>query len=287
MLTLQHNLLKTGTDDPIMAWNPPSLFVFLLPLSWLPFDTARVVLLIINLIIISAATLMLSHLYLPNTNGRFITTCLIFAFVFPPVVAGIFMGQVTFFVFLGLVSCVVLIKRGQWFWAGAALILVTIKPHLVILSVIYLLIYMAQKRQFQGWLGLLLAGIFCMLVLFVFRPAWIGDLIGEMAIAPVHSSTPTIGGLLIHLQISEAARSLILLFLPLPFLLLKYGTSIKLETVIAILTLITVPATFFGWSFDQTILLIPIVQVFAWMELSKSKTRNIWLVIAVILSLNS
>ncbi|HEY6074849.1 MAG TPA: glycosyltransferase family 87 protein, partial [Anaerolineales bacterium] len=210
--------MKTGIEATIMAWNPPSLFVFLLPLSWLPFDAARVVLLIINLIIISAATLMLSHLYLPVANAKFVMTCLIFAFVFPPVVAGIFAGQVTFFVFLGLVSCVMLIKRGQWFWAGAALILVTIKPQLVILSVIYLLVYMAQKRQFQGWLGLLLAGIFCSLVLFVFRPAWISDLIGEMAIAPVHWFTPTIGGLLSHLQITEATRSLILLFLPLPFL---------------------------------------------------------------------
>jgi hypothetical protein len=57
----------------------------------------------------------------------------------------------------------------------------------------------------------------------------------------------------------------------LPFLLAKYSEQFSLELSVALLTLITVPTTFFGWSYDQTLLLIPIAQVFAWLPHSKYK----------------
>jgi hypothetical protein len=210
---------------------------------------------------------------------------LLFAFSLPQVVTGIFIGQVTFLVFFGLVACLMLIKKEQWFWAGAVLILVTIKPHLVILSVIYLLLYMAQRRRYSGWVGLLVAGVTCALILFIFRSSWIQDLMGELKISPVHWLTPTIGGLLSYFGMPDIARYMIVLLLPLPFILLRYKAVIRLELAVALLTLITVPTTFFGWSFDQVILLIPIAQVFGWLSLSKDKTINAWFVFAIVLGL--
>jgi hypothetical protein len=188
------------------------------------------------------------------------------------------MGQVTFMVFWGLVGCLILIKKEQWFWAGVLLILATIKPQLTILSVVYLLLYMAKFRRWQGWIGLAAAGMMCLVILFLFRPSLIDDLQGGTVVARVPWATSTIGGLLGWLGITEAARYLLLLFLPLPFLLVRYSETLSLELSIALLTLITVPTTFFGWSYDQTILLIPIAQVFAWLAYSKYK----WPIIACI-----
>ena len=179
------------------------------------------------------------------------------------------MGQVIFLVFWGLVTCMALIKKEQWFWAGAVLIFTTIKPHMSILAVIYLLIYMAYQHQYRGWGGLLVAGITCLFVLFAFRLNWIYDLIGESAIAPVNWATPTIGGLFSYWGLSESVRYLIILLLPLPFLLARYPTQISMESSVALLTLITVPTTFFGWSYDQTVLLIPIAQIFSWIIRSR------------------
>jgi hypothetical protein len=271
--------------NALMVWNPPPLFVFLLPLVWLSFSMAKFVWLIINLTILVGGSLMLARLYLPAGNNKIVAIYLLLALTLPQVVTGIVMGQVTFLVFFGLAACMMLIKKDQWFWAGASLILTTVKPHMVVLSLIYLLTYMAQRRQYKGWIGLIAVGMAFLVILFAFCPRWVYFLLGEMTIAPVHWIPTTIGGLLSYLGLTEVARYMIILLLPLPFILAKYQATIKMELAVALLTLITVPTTFFGWSFDQTILLIPIAQVFSWMALSKHKTINIYIVVAILASI--
>ena len=282
---IQHVQMQTGLDFTIMAWNPPTLFVFLLPLAWLPFSTAKFVMLLMNLVIVLGASLMLSNLYLSSTGKpQLILIYLVFVIIQPQVISGLFMGQVTFFVLLGLVSSMALIKKGKWFWAGAVLVFTSVKPHMAILAMIYLLILMAQQHQYKGWLGLMIAGLACAIVLFVFRSSWINDLLGEMSIAPVTWATPTIGGLLSYLHISEYGRYLIILLLPLPFLLSRYQTTISMEFSVALLTLVTVPTTFFGWSYDQAILLIPIALIFELISRLNNKVFNFWFAFTAIVA---
>lgn len=268
-----------------MAWNPPSLFVFLLPLASLSFLKAKFVWLIINLLIIIASSVMLVEIYYPDKNTRFIIVCLLFALLYPPVVSGIYMGQVTFLVLFGLVTSMYLIKKGLWFWAGMVLILTTIKPHLVILSLIYLLVYMAQQRNMKGWGGLLVAGLICITILFLYRPQWINDFISLSKNAPVSWATPTIGGLLSSAGITESARYLIFIFLPLPIFLAWQNTRFSMEFSVALLTLVTVPVTFFGWNYDQSMLLIPIILVFSWLARSKASVQKAFALLLIILSL--
>ncbi|MBI2332729.1 MAG: DUF2029 domain-containing protein [Chloroflexi bacterium] len=200
-------------------------------------------------------------------------------------ISGLFMGQVTFLVFFGLTVSLFLLNKGRVFWAGAALALTLIKPHLVILSLVYLLIYMARKRQFAGWFGLMTVGTACMLVLFVFRLEWIQDLLEQMKSNPTNWFTPTLGGLVSYLGISESLRYMILLFLPLPLYLAWYRPEIDSNRVVAFLTLLTVPLTFFGWSFDQVILLIPIAQVFAWVGFLEKRLLKVWLTASILIAL--
>jgi hypothetical protein len=214
---------------------------------------------------------MLIQVYLPKGNTYIIFSYLLITFAFPQVLAGIYTGQVTFLVFFGLVTCMFLIKKQHWYWAGAVLILTSIKPHLVVLQVIYLLIYISQKRQYRGWVGICLAGIICLVVLFTLRPELATDLVGLSKIAPTSWYTPTVGGLLSFLGMTEITRYLIVLFLPIPFILAKQREKFSLEFSVALLTLITIPFTFFGWSYDQAILLIPVAQVFNWLNQSKIK----------------
>jgi hypothetical protein len=256
-----------------MSWNPPVLFIFLLPLAWMPFTTAKFVWLVVNMTLIVTAGWMLTRIYLPVSSPRAKLIFLVYAMGFPAVIAGLYMGQITFLVFWGFVLCLTLIRKERWFWAGAALVLTAIKPHLTILSVIYLMAYMAKRRQWQGWLGLALTGIGCLLVLFLFRPDILSDLQGATVVGSVPWATATIGGLISFLGFSELPRYLIFLFLPLPFLLVKYSDAFQIELSVALLTLITVPTTFFGWSYDQTILLIPIAQIFGWLPRSRYKLQ--------------
>jgi hypothetical protein len=265
-----------------IAWNPPFLFIFLLPFAWMPFITAKFAWLITSILIVLTGALMLTQIYMKDASPKTKLSFLAFGVVFPAVMTGLYMGQVTFLVFWGLVASVYLMKKEQWFWAGAALIMTTIKPHIVVLAVLYILVYMAGQGKFRGWIGLVVAGVACMTLLLMLSPDLIHNLIGETSLASGRWATSTIGGLLSYWSVTEAARYLILILLPLPFFLAKYPEKFSMEFSIALLTLITLPTTIYGWSYDQTILLIPIAQVFSWLTHSKYKVVIITCIIAVI-----
>ena len=287
MLELQRDQIGTTWDYPIMTWNPPSLFVLLLPLGWLSFTLAKSAWLIANFFIVFAAIGMLSRLYLPAGNFRLVIAFLIFSMFFPQVLLGLLMGQIVSLVFLGLVLALHWARQERWFLVGAALFLTSIKPQLVILVLIYLLARFTKERRYQVWQGLIATGMLSAVILFVLRPEWIADYLAVQALAPATWATPTIGGLLSFLQITENARYLILLLLPLPLFLAFYRTRLSLETTVAGLTLITIPLTFFGWSYDQIMLLIPIAQIFAWLAQLASRKLNTLFTMLIVLFLGA
>lgn len=259
----------TKPEVTTIAWNPPFLFLFLLPFAWLPFVLAKFAWLIASILLVVTAAWMLAEVYLKAASSTIRLAFLGLAVAFPAVITGLYMGQVTFLVFWGLAACLFLLKRDRWFWAGAALILTTIKPHIVVLPVLYILVYMALQRKVKGWLGVITVGIVGLMILLALSPDLIVNPIGETSVAAGRWATSTIGGVLSYLGITEAARYLIALLLPLPFFLAKHAEKYSPEFSVAVLTLITVPTTFYGWSYDQTILLIPIAQIFSWLAHSK------------------
>jgi hypothetical protein len=264
-----------------IAWNPPFLFIFLLPFAGLPFLVAKFAWLITSILIVVTAALMLIRVYMKDASPRAKMTFVVFAVAFPAVITGLYMGQVTFLVFWGLVACLFLIKKEQWFWAGAALILTSIKPHIVLLAGIYIVAYMARQRKYQGWAGLVTAGVVGFAILLLLAPDLINNLMGETSVAAGRWATSTIGGLLSYWNITEVTRYLFIILLPLPVHMALHPERFSVEFSVALLTLINLPTTFYGWSYDQTILLIPIAQVFSWLTRSKYSLAIIVGIIAV------
>jgi Glycosyltransferase family 87 len=115
MTAVQQTEAHSTLGATIMSWNPPTLFVFLLPLAWLSFPVAKFVWLLVNMLFVLTAALMLIHVYMQTASPIAKLMFLIFAMVFPAVMAGLYMGQVTFLVFWGLVACLLLILG----WRGA------------------------------------------------------------------------------------------------------------------------------------------------------------------------
>jgi hypothetical protein len=126
--------------------------------------------------------------------------------------------------------------------------------------------YMAFRRKWDGWIGFLCAGMACVAVLSLIHPAWLQDYFGLTQIAPVYWATPTIGGLLSDLGITNVARYAIVVLIPVSIILAHPRFALPIETTVAWLTLVTVPFTFFGWSYDQSLLLIPAAQVATWLS---------------------
>lgn len=284
MLLTERQFTHSTFDAPITADNPASLFVLMLPLALLPFTEARATWLIVNLILLLVASCLLARTYGRSTRKTLLVLGLYWA-AFPQVLVGLLAGQVISLVLLGLAGSTFLVQKGKWFWAGASLIATTVKPHMAVLAVPYLLLYMAHRRKWQGWLGLAAAGAVVSLVLTALRADWPSDLMGFLPRAPVwHWATPTIGGLMSGLRMGEFWRCLVVGFLPLTWQLARRHANIQPQAAVALLTVITVPTTFFGWSYDQTVLLIPIAQIIGWlMTPARAATRALVSVSVLIL----
>jgi len=264
MLSIQQQHVDPQQRAPLMAWNPPSLWVFMLPLSWLPFEIARFVWLLANITMTYAACLLLLRIYLPGSSIRTQAIFIALASLFVPTLTVIQIGQVTLLVLLGLVGAVCLIKHDRWFWAGASLCLTSVKPHLVTLAVLYLIAYAIIRKEWRFVWGLVSTSVLCMLTLFALRPEWIRDYSAYFDNPPSNWLTPTLGGLLQHVGVRgwpQYAGLTLLLVLP---VFLKRPSPRSLESTVSLLTLITIPTTFFGWSFDQVMLLIPMAEIFSW-----------------------
>jgi hypothetical protein len=61
------------------------------------------------------------------------------------------------------------------------------------------------------------------------------------------------------------ARYLVIGFSVLVPLFLRWAERLSPETSTAVLILVTIPTTFFGWSYDQSLLLAPIAQLVGWL----------------------
>ena len=264
MLSLQQQHVDPQLQAPLMAWNPPSLWVSMLPLAWLPFEIARYVWLLANIGMTYATCILLLKIFVPGSSIRTQAIFIALASLFVPTLTVIQIGQVTLLVLLGLVGAVYLIKHDRWFWAGAFLCLTSVKPHLVTLTVPYLIAYAIIRKEWRFVWGLLSTSVFCVLTLFALRPEWIQDYSAYFSNPPSNWLTPTLGGLLQQVGISgwpQYAGLTLLVLLP---RFLGRPSPRSLESTVSLLTLITIPTTFFGWSFDQVMLLIPMAEIFSW-----------------------
>jgi hypothetical protein len=284
MLEMERAYFNPDQDFTMMAWNPPMLWVFMLPVAWLPFQTARVTWLLINVTLAMASCLMLGRVYMPRGRVAPLLTYLLLAACFSPMLLAFLTGQVTFLVVFGVAACLFMVKQQWWFGAGAALILTSVKPHLVILVGPYLLLYIAARRKWAGWLGLGLSGAACVAILFVLRSSWLVDFMGLLDAPPVDWATPTLGGLLSLYGAGRWVRFIGLGFLLVLPVLIRRPEQFSLETSASVLTLLTIPTTFFGWSYDQSLLLIPIAQVVGWLFEPMRSALGRWLLVAAMLA---
>ncbi|MCJ7735884.1 MAG: DUF2029 domain-containing protein [Anaerolineae bacterium] len=278
MLEMEQAYFDPDRDWVMMVWNPPTLWVLLLPVAWMPYHVARVVWFITNVILLLVSCFLLQRVYFSTRPIQVLVLFCLVAALFSPVLISIIAGQVTFLVLFGLSACLFLISRDRWFLAGAALVLTTPKPHLVMLGLPYLLLFMAAKRKWRGWTGLASAGVFCVAVLFALRPEWAADDGAILNNPPTNWATPTLGGFLQTRGVGPWVKFAGLGLLALLPIFLYQPDRFAPESVTGLLTLVTIPVTFFGWSYDQSLLLLPIAQVFHWMSAPGTTRMERWVV---------
>ena len=271
LLEVQQQLAGWDEDTPQMTWNPPWLLMLLLPLTILTFDRASWIWFLINITLVFTSTLFLWYLYTsqPETRRR-IGLGLLMAFLFMPTLTTLLVGQVSTLVLFGLAGFLYYYEhRRQPFYAGVALALTTVKPHLVYITVPLILLEMVRQRRWRTIIGLFMPLLLGVLIAFLLRPTFLGEYFSTVGGGDLLRRTvPTLGFFLSRITGWPAIRLMGVVILPIVILLWWQRwrrSSLTMSDLVASTILLSVITAPFGWSFDVVVFLAPLVQLLIWM----------------------
>jgi len=164
---IEHTLTTRDDPETLFSWFSPIGNVALLPFTLIPFTKAVYYWLILNIIILFSS----ANLIWENSDSR-IWIPLLAVFSFSMTVVSLVFGQINFLEVLGLALFLALSKSKRQYLAGASLVLTTIKPHLVILTLPIILLDLLRKKEWKALTGFALTLAFCFAILFAFYPPW-------------------------------------------------------------------------------------------------------------------
>jgi len=192
--------------------------------------------------------------------------------LFAPTVVALLTGQIGPLILLGVVGFLHFEMRKQYGLAGASLVLVAIKPHLVYLLWPTLLLWAIERRRWDAILGLCLGLFSVSMVVLLLDPAVFSEY-GLLNLTAPHPTpfdqeTPTLGRALKNLVMPESRLSQFLPFLLgmlwLPFYWKTYKSNWQWSHQMPVILLGSVATTFFAWTCEQVVLLPALLQGTVW-----------------------
>jgi len=275
---------------PIMMWNPPWTLALMMPLSWLPYPSSRVLWLLLNILILFVCVNWCWRAYGGDLRHAWIAW--VVAFTFGPPLHLLKAGQITILLLLGVVGFLYFSGRQKWWLAGFAAGLITIKPHLLYLFGLALLVWALSNRKWTVLGGFAVFLFTSMGVAWAVNPALINQyLYAVTAYPPEQWATPTFGAVL---RLLFGVDKFWLQFVP-PVLgslwFLRYWKRSRSHwdwlSQVPLLVLVSLMTSAYGWTFDYTVSLLAIIQVAVWASEHRSWSwaESIFLIVYVALDL--
>ena len=276
----------TGSETPLIMWNPPWALSLLLPFGLLEYSASRRLWLILNLGLLLLSARWLWSRYVRREGPAWFATwaALLLAVTFLPGVVALILGQIGPVILAGIVGFLSLVHGKQYFKAGAMTLLIALKPHLLFLFWLVLLLWVLRTR---GWV--LVAGAAVALVfgsglpLFFYHdliPSYLSLVTKESIF---HHPSTTTGAFLRWMLGWEKVWLQVLPMVP-GFLWAahywrRHGRTWDWDRRMPLVLLVSVVTACYGWVFDQTVLYPALFQVAGW--LFRVGQRHEWFAAAV------
>ena len=145
MLPIEHAL--GWPYQPLVMLNPPWALPFVAWLGLVSFPVAHYVCLVLSLLLEAASFLMLWRYFGGEKKKQWIALAL-FATLLPAGVAE-HAGQVTPLILAGLTAFLFLLRHQRYVLAGACLLMLGPKPHLLYLAILAIVLWAAQGRKWS------------------------------------------------------------------------------------------------------------------------------------------
>jgi hypothetical protein len=255
------------TEDGILMWNPPWVLPMVAPLGVLDVHFAFLLWRLFHLAVLALCAHLIWKLHDGNPSMRIVA--LLVTFTFLPTWFALLIGQISPLLLLGAVGFLAMLRRGNDFAAGAATVLLSIKPHLAYLFWLVLLVWAVRDRRWRVLLGGALTGLALTGVALVLDPGVLAQYWYTFTHKPPEQyRSPTLGFLL---RLAVGGGSFRWQFLPmLPGLVWlavhwwrhrgawDWSEQLPLLLLVSMLT-----AAYGAWMFDLVLLLLPVVAIAA------------------------
>jgi hypothetical protein len=240
---------------PIMMWNPPWTLTLVMPLSWFPYPIARVLWLMLHIGIFFISLMWAWSFYGGDPHYRWVSWLV--GFSFAPLLHVLKAGQIGPLLLLAVVGFFYFHERGNAWLAGASLVLLTIKPHVLYLFLLAVLFWTMDRHKWKVILGGVLAFFLLLGIAWGVNPA----LISQYYYATTHYppeqwATPTLGAVL---RVLFGIEYFWLQFVPsglgalgLLFYWQRHRTRWCWSEQIPLITLVSTMTAAYGWTFDHT-----------------------------------
>jgi len=266
-------------DRPIPMWNPPWTLTLVTPLALLSFPVARLLWLGLHLAIMLCCADWLWRHYGGPRSHRWLAWAV--AMSFCPTLIVMHMGQVGPLMLLGSVAFLRFANSRHAWLAGAALVLVAVKPHLVYLVWVAILLWGIHRRRWAVFAGAGLAATATTAAALWLNPSLLQQyreaMAQRLASETLDYLAPTLGALL---RLALGERRSWVQYLPtalglvwfVPYWLTRRRTWDWAEEL-PLLLLVSYTTALYGWLGDQVILLPALVRGAVWVYRERERQR--------------
>lgn len=280
---VEHTLTTRTDPETLYSGLSPIGNVVLLPLTFIPFSLAVYYWLILNVVFLFISAILIWD----NIDPR-IWIPLVVVFSFSMTVISLIYGQINTLEVLGLALFLSFSKINKSCLAGASLVLTTVKPHLVIITLPILLVDMLRKKQWKALAGFGVTLAVCSVVLFAFYPPWMQS---SLSVASSGMSTvretPTLNGLLVLIGQTKIGK----LIFPVALLVgilwwFARGHEWDRRTFIDLSVSAGLIVSPIGWSYDQIMLFFPVLSLLAWIAKGELPAQKANVIVSILIVAN-
>jgi hypothetical protein len=249
---------------PNMMYYPPWTLALVLPFGAMEFAVARLAWLLLHVGITVWSADWIWRYYGGRASQRYVAWLI--ALVFVPTMIALRMGQIGPMLLFGIIAFLHFERRGQDWWAGAALLLPAIKPQLLYLFGFAVLLWALDRRRYRILLGGLIAMLAATCAAMAFDPRLLVHYQYAFANPPSINITPTLGAML---RLAFGEEKTWLQYLPTAIGLIWFvpywirrRQAWHWDEQAPVLVLASFLTTAYGaWVFDLVVLLLPILHL--------------------------
>lgn len=265
---VQRPILGDSPEIPLITLSSLWAMQILLPYAPFSFERGAWLFLLTNIALRGVSALALSHQAAETGASRSRWWVgLLAAFAFSISLAALVTGQTTIFVLAMVTAILVCERRRMERWVGVAAAGVLVKPQMAFVTLAVLGLYVAQTRRWQFAAGFVRASGLGAVALWLLRRSWPGEYFqGLRHLNALGWERSNIGGFL-PMQTGWLGRKYLgLLILPVPLLTWwRAGRHTDLRHMVDVSILASLLFAPYGFSYDQVVLLVPVITVLVWM----------------------